>query len=102
MEKIDEFENQIIEGDLFERMKCMCSESVDMVFVDPPYNLKKVYSKYNDDISDEEYIEWCNGWLSECIRVLKPTGSLFVINIPKWLIHHANHLNKIAIFNFTM
>ena len=49
-------------------------------------------------MSESEYIAWCNEWLSECVRLLKPTGSLFVINIPKWLIYHACHLNKIAVF----
>lgn len=99
MKEIKEFENKIIDGDLFKVMKDMPSNSVDMVFIDPPYNLKKGYSVYKDNLSDEGYISWCNEWLSECVRVLKPTGSLFVINIPKWLIHHANHLNTIAKFN---
>lgn len=99
VKEITNFENQILEGDIFEVMSKILNESVDVVFVDPPYNLKKIYSQYEDDLSEEEYVEWCNRWLSECIRVLKPTGSLFVINIPKWLVHHASHLNKIAVFN---
>jgi len=98
-ESLNKFENQIIHGDLFEIMPRIPDNSIDMVFVDPPYNLKKEYNNYQDNKRDNEYIEWCNRWLSECIRVLKPTGSLFVINIPKWLIYHAYYLNKIAVFN---
>ena len=57
---------------------------VDVIFIDPPYNLNKFYSEYKDNRRVDEYINWCNKWLSECIRVLKPSGSLFVINIPKF------------------
>jgi site-specific DNA-methyltransferase (adenine-specific) len=90
--------NQIFKGDCIEEMKKMRAKSIDMIFVDPPYNLKKQYSKYNDKLKDEEYIEWCDQWLSECVRLLRSRGSLFVINIPKWLVYHAYHLNKIAVF----
>lgn len=98
MRDIRNFENKIIHGDMFDVMKDMPDNSVDMAFIDPPYNLKKSYSTYNDEQKDQEYIKWCNDWLSECMRVLKTTGSLFVINIPMWAVYHAHHLNNIALF----
>lgn len=59
-------------------------ESVDTVFADPPFNLKKVYDEgINDSLSTTQYIEWCYKWIEECIRILKPGGSLFIYNIPK-------------------
>jgi len=58
---------------------------VDTVFADPPFNLGKAYGKStNDSIDDEEYVEWCKRWLEQCVRVLKPGGSLFLYNLPKW------------------
>jgi site-specific DNA-methyltransferase (adenine-specific) len=61
------------------------SEVVDTVFADPPFNLGKEYgSKTNDRLADTEYLDWCQTWLTECIRVLKPGGSLFLYNLPKW------------------
>jgi site-specific DNA-methyltransferase (adenine-specific) len=58
---------------------------VDTVFADPPFNLGKKYGRQTDDLRpDGEYIQWCYGWLRECVRVLKPGGSLFVYNLPKW------------------
>ncbi len=93
-----EFENEIIHGDLFEIMKKMPENCVDMVFIDPPYNLNKNYSKYKDNQRYGDYLRWCNRWLRECIRVLRPTGSLFLINIPKWLIYNSSFLNRIAVF----
>jgi site-specific DNA-methyltransferase (adenine-specific) len=60
-------------------------DSVDTVFADPPFNLRKDYGrKTTDNFSDENYLEWCRTWLRQCIRVLKPGGSLFLYNLPKW------------------
>ncbi len=59
--------------------------SVDTIFADPPFNLDKQYGKkVNDNLSDKAYLMWSKSWLKECIRILKPGGSLFVYNLPKW------------------
>ena len=58
---------------------------VDTIFADPPFNLGKEYGKQTDDsLPDEKYVLWCRQWLTECVRVLKPGGSLFLYNLPKW------------------
>lgn len=66
----------------------------DLAFADPPYNLAKDYESYGDQLVERHYIEWCNSWLSGMARTLKPGGSLFVLNLPKWAIHHATFLNR--------
>lgn len=66
----------------------------DLVFADPPYNLSKGYEEYQDDRTDIDYIQWCNKWLSRCANILKPGGSLMVLNLPKWAAYHAVFLNK--------
>ena len=71
----------------------------DIAFSDPPYNLNKNYSKYEDNLKDKEYLEWCEKWLYSKFQSLKPGGSLFVMNIPKWAIHHFNFLKKIMLFD---
>ena len=94
-----EFINRIIQGDCIQILREKFPDNcIDMVFVDPPYNLKKEYERYHDDKETKEYIDWCKTWLSEIVRVTKPTGSIFVMNIPKWLTYFAEHLNKIAYF----
>lgn len=56
------------------------SASVDIVFLDPPYNIGKRFSKFYDKwVSDEEYIHWAYNWIDECLRVLKPNGTLYVM-----------------------
>jgi len=86
--------DHIYRGDLLEVMRSMPGACVDLGFADPPYNLEKGYGKYEDDLVDREYIGWCNEWLAEYVRLLKPTGSLFVVNLPKWCIHHAEFLSQ--------
>lgn len=85
------FVNKIIHGNSLEILKQLADESVDFVFTDPPFFISKeiaIHRSFNckykgKDISlyfgdwdnqwktKEEYIEWCKGWLKECVRVLK-------------------------------
>jgi len=66
-------------------LRSLESNSVDVVFADPPFNLNKDYGlAVNDKISEEQYLEWCKSWIFECERVLKPGGALWIYNIPKW------------------
>jgi site-specific DNA-methyltransferase (adenine-specific) len=65
----------------------------DLAFADPPYNLDKSYDAYEDALADQHYLEWCNQWLDGMARTLKPGGSLLVLNLPKWAMHHAAFLN---------
>ena len=90
----DKLYDNIHQGDAIEILKQYPDNSVDLVFADPPYNLAKNYNIYADGRPEEQYIAWCNGWLTEYIRILKPTGSLFVLNLPRWAIHHAHFLNQ--------
>ncbi len=90
----DKLFNVIHQGDSLEILRKYPDESIDLVFADPPYNLDKRYTVYDDEQADHRYIEWCNAWLSEYTRILKPTGSLFVLNLPRWALYHADFLNR--------
>ena len=63
-------------GDSIEWMKTINDESIDMVFADPPYNIKK--ADWDDFGSQERYIEWSMRWIEQASRILKPPGSLYV------------------------
>ena len=63
-------------GDSIEWMKSIGSETVDLIFADPPYNIKK--ADWDSFESDEEYIRWSIQWISEASRILKPEGTMFV------------------------
>ncbi len=81
-------------GDAIEVLKQYPDASIDLAFADPPYNLDKDYTVYDDGRADQKYISWCNDWLAEYVRVLKPTGALFVLNLPRWSLYHAEFLNQ--------
>ncbi len=86
--------NRIWQGDALEILKRYPDNSVDLVFADPPYNLDKAYHVYEDGQEREAYLEWCNAWLEEYIRILKPNGSLYILNLPHWAMYHAAFLNR--------
>ena len=66
----------------------------DLAFADPPYNLDKNYGQWDDALAEQRYLDWCNAWLDGMAATLKPGGSLFVLNLPKWAVHHAAFLSR--------
>lgn len=63
-------------GDSIAWLKSLESASVDLVFADPPYNIKK--ADWDTFESQEIYIDWSMQWIKEAARVLKPTGTLYI------------------------
>lgn len=90
--------NQILLGDVLEKLATIPDNTIDVCFADPPFNLDKKYGSSNDRLPLDDYVEWCEKWLLELVRVTKPTGSILVHNIPKWLTYYATILNKHAHF----
>ncbi len=86
--------DRVWQGDALEILRRYPDESVDLAFADPPYNLDKAYHVYEDEQERREYLEWCQAWLEEYIRLLKPTGSLYILNLPHWAMYHADFLNR--------
>lgn len=88
----------LFSGDCFEVLPYIPSNSVDTIFADPPFNLGKKYgARTKDDRLESEYLEWCRRWLTECVRILKPGGSIFVYNLPKWNIHIGAFLSDLGL-----
>lgn len=85
--------NRVIVGDCLEEMAALESSSVDLVFADPPYNLQLRGELFRPDGSQVDavddawdkfasfaaYDRFTRAWLSECRRVLKDDGGLWVI-----------------------
>ena len=95
---METYTDRIFQGDCLELFRQIPNNSIDMTFADPPFNLKKKYHSTRDSLELEEYLYWCEKWISEMVRVTKETGSIFVHNIPKWLTYYAGFLNKLADF----
>ncbi|MDR2134201.1 MAG: site-specific DNA-methyltransferase [Treponema sp.] len=85
--------NTIIQGDCIQELKKFPDNSIDLIFADPPYNMQLKNALYRpnntkvDGVGDEwdkfasfsEYDAFCKAWLEECRRILKDTGSIWVI-----------------------
>ncbi len=70
-------------------------ESFDLVFADPPFNLDKDYGEGSDDDRPEEaYLSWCTEWIDDIVELVKPGGSLFLYNLPKWNTHLAHYTSQ--------
>jgi site-specific DNA-methyltransferase (adenine-specific) len=91
-------QSRLIQGDVLEELRKLPDNSVDFAFADPPYNLKKKYNSYSDDLSITEYFGWCDEWISELARTLRPGRTCAILNIPLWAIRHFLHMEKILQF----
>ncbi len=91
-------ESQLLRGDCLEELQKLPDNSIDFAFADPPYNLKKEYRGYADDLEITEYFAWCDEWITEVARVLRPGGTFALLNIPLWSIRHFYHLETVLQF----
>lgn len=67
---------EIWAGDAIVWLRTIPDESVDLVFADPPYNIKK--AEWDSFESQQEYVNWSLRWIEQAARILKPTGTLYV------------------------
>ncbi len=105
--------NRIILGDAVEGLRSLPDNSCDVIIIDPPYNIGKNFGNNYDRKGLGDYVNWSKKWINESIRIMKPTGTMFIygfseilaylsVEIPlskRWLIWH--YINKnVASLNF--
>jgi site-specific DNA-methyltransferase (adenine-specific) len=75
----EQIRNKIIHGDIFNTLDLLPLNFVDLLFIDPPYNL---YKKFNSgefrEMNDEKYEEWIDSWLLKIIRLLTKNASVYI------------------------
>jgi site-specific DNA-methyltransferase (adenine-specific) len=110
-----ELRQEIIEGDCVKILLTLEKDSAQIIIADPPYNIGKDFGNDSDKQPIEEYLKWCDSWIKECLRILKPNGTMFVYGfsenlalilsrIPytvnrRWIIWHYTNKN-VASLNF--
>ncbi len=71
--------NQTINQDLFELLDWLPVGFVDLLFVDPPYNLSKSFGAASfRERSVADYQLWLEAWLPRLLPILKPTASVYL------------------------
>lgn len=73
----------IIYADALISLKKLKSNSVDLIFADPPYNIgKKLLEK---KMTKYEYLEWSKMWIDECMRILKTSGTFYYMTATQFM-----------------
>ena len=76
---ISDIENKTINQDIFQISDFLPNNFVDLVFVDPPYNLNKTFNLTAfKAMESEKYEEWLDSWVQKIIRLLKPNASVYI------------------------
>lgn len=100
--------NIIHNMDCIDGMKMLPNESTDIIICDPPYNIGKDFGNNSDKQDMNTYLAWCDTWIAECMRILKPNGTLYIYGFSetlafirtritcnvRWLIWH--YTNKVT------
>lgn len=69
---------EIIHGDSLVVLPTLEEESAQIIIADPPYNIGKDFGNTSDKQPMDEYLKWCDTWIAECLRILKPNGTMFI------------------------
>lgn len=80
-------DSALVTGDCVEGMSKMPDGSVNLAFVDPPYNIGFDYGEdgHKDNMRPEVYSKWCNDWMAHIYRVLAPTGAFWLTIGDEWV-----------------
>lgn len=106
---------EIIHGDCIMILPTLQSESAQIIIADPPYNIGKDFGNNSDKQPMNNYLEWCDNWINECLRILKANGTMFIFGFSeilalilsrisfdinrRWIIWHYTNKN-VASLNF--
>lgn len=88
---VDQVLNSVLNQNIFEAVDFFPLSFVDLLFVDPPYNLAKTFNSHSfRQVSVQEYMEWMDSWLRRMTRLLKSTASIYICG--DWRSSSAIHL----------
>jgi site-specific DNA-methyltransferase (adenine-specific) len=83
--------NKVINADIFNVADLLPPRFVDLLFIDPPYNLTKTFNTRSfKKVSIKQYMDWMESWLEKLIRLLKPGASVYICG--DWRSSSAIHL----------
>jgi site-specific DNA-methyltransferase (adenine-specific) len=86
MEIYEQKGHKFIQSDVFEGLNLVKNGSIDLLFIDPPYNIGKNFRTTKDRWdSDEDYLNWAYSWITVCIEKLKPTGSMYIMTSTQFM-----------------
>jgi len=97
-EPVENVLNKIFNNDLFEALDYFPDNFVDLLILDPPYNLSKNFGEINfKKTTNDKYLEYLDSWFSKIIRLLKPTATIYLCGDWKCSVQQYTVLEKYAI-----
>ena len=90
--------------DVVEGLKKINNNSIDIIISDPPYNIGKDFGLCKDKMELNHYLNWCDEWINQCIRILKPTGTFYIYGFSEILAHISVRIDlekRWLIWNYT-
>lgn len=91
------FEGRVHCGDGIEFLRSLDSDTAGIVFLDPPFNLGKIYGERFSSLDkrpENDYLKWLMTLLQESVRVLMPGGALYLYHLPKWAMRLGSILDR--------
>lgn len=73
-------QNKLITGDCMQHLPDLPASSVSLAFADPPFNIGFDYGagEHEDNLQVDEYLNWCQGWITAIYRLLEPAGTFWL------------------------
>ena len=85
----------LICSDVFEGLNIVPDKSVDLIFIDPPYNIGKIFENTEDHWeNDNEYLEWCYKWIDLCIQKMKSDASMYIMTSTQFMPYFDIYIRK--------
>ncbi|MCD8440909.1 adenine-specific DNA-methyltransferase [Tenacibaculum finnmarkense] len=87
MKEFGNIDHKIYQGDVIEILQNKIEDkSIDLIFVDPPYNIGKDFNGLMDKWeNDDDYLKWCYQWIDLCLKKLKDNGSFYVMTSTQFI-----------------
>jgi len=71
--------NKIINENIYDVLNLLPDKFIDLLFIDPPYNLDKKFNKsIFREMDNDKYEKWLDSWLNKMIRMIKPNASIYI------------------------
>lgn len=101
MEKTVKDGHMLICSDVFEGLSLVPDGSIDLVFIDPPYNIgKKFHNTHDKWKNDDDYLNWCYKWIDICINKIKKNGSMYIMTSTQFMPYFDIYIrNKLSILS---
>ena len=78
--------HKLVNMDVFSGLEMVQNNTIDLIFIDPPYNIGKNFNSTKDKWdTDEEYLNWSYKWIDICIEKLKSNGSLYIMTSTQFM-----------------